>query len=114
MDPDELVRRYAGRMTNIHPALLPLFGGRGYFGQRVHEAVFAAGMKVSGPTVHLVDEEYDRGAILAQRAVSIEDCRTPEEIAARVLVEEHALYPETLGRLVRGCFRIEGRRTALA
>jgi phosphoribosylglycinamide formyltransferase-1 len=111
--PGEVVRHYAGRMTNIHPALLPLFGGLGCYGSRVHEAVFAAGMKVSGPTVHLVDEEYDRGPILAQRAVSIEDCRTPDEIAARVLVEEHALYPETLGRLVRGCYRIEGRRTAL-
>jgi formyltetrahydrofolate-dependent phosphoribosylglycinamide formyltransferase len=112
--PLEIVRRYRGRMTNIHPALLPLFGGRGFFGHRVHEAVFAAGMKVSGPTVHLVDEEYDHGPILAQRAVSIEDCRTPDEIAARVLVEEHKLYPETLGRLVAGKFRIEGRRVALA
>lgn len=112
--PRSVVRRYAGRMTNIHPALLPLFGGRGFYGSRVHEAVFAAGMKVSGPTVHLVDEEYDCGPILAQRAVSIEDCRTPGEIAARVLVEEHRLYPETLGRLVRGLYRIEGGRAVLA
>jgi phosphoribosylglycinamide formyltransferase-1 len=111
--PPEVVRRYAGRMTNIHPALLPLFGGSGFYGRRVHEAVFAAGMKVSGPTVHLVDEEYDQGPILMQRAVSIEDCATPDEIAARVLVEEHRLYPEALGLLARGRFRIEGRRATL-
>jgi phosphoribosylglycinamide formyltransferase-1 len=111
--PTGIVRRYAGRMTNIHPALLPLFGGAGFYGQHVHEAVFAAGMKVSGPTVHLVDEEYDRGPILMQRAVPIHDCATPEEIAARVLVEEHRLYPETLGLLAQGRFRIEGRRATL-
>lgn len=111
--PREVVRRFSGRITNIHPALLPLFGGRGFYGHHVHAAVFAAGMKVSGATVHLVDEEYDRGPILAQRAVSIEDCRTPEEIAARVLVEEHRLYPETLGRLVSGAFRVVGRRVEL-
>ncbi|MFH1144754.1 MAG: phosphoribosylglycinamide formyltransferase [Candidatus Eisenbacteria bacterium] len=111
--PSEVVRRFAGRMTNIHPALLPLFGGRGYFGGRVHQAVFDAGMKVSGPTVHLVDELYDHGPILMQRAVAIDDCRSPEEIAARVLIEEHRIYPETLGLLVRGRFRLEGRRAAL-
>jgi len=111
--PPEVVRRYAGRMTNIHPALLPLFGGAGFHGHHVHEAVFAAGMKVSGPTVHLVDEEYDHGPILLQRAVPIDDCRTPEEIAARVLVEEHKIYAEALGLLAQGRFRIEGRRATL-
>ena len=111
--PTEVVRRFSGRMTNIHPALLPLFGGAGFYGRAVHEAVFAAGMKVSGPTVHLVDEEYDHGPILMQRAVPIHDCATPEEIAARVLVEEHRIYPETLGLLARGRFRIEGRRATL-
>jgi formyltetrahydrofolate-dependent phosphoribosylglycinamide formyltransferase len=108
--PLEVVRRFSGRMTNIHPALLPLFGGKGFFGMRVHEAVFAAGMKVSGPTVHLVDEEYDHGPILAQRAVPIDDCRSPEEIAARVLVEEHRIYPETLGKLAEGHFQVKGCR----
>jgi phosphoribosylglycinamide formyltransferase-1 len=111
--PTEVVRRYAGRMTNIHPALLPLFGGPGCYGHHVHEAVFAAGMKVSGPTVHLVDEEYDHGPILLQRAVPIHDCASPDEIAARVLIEEHKLYPEALGLLARGRFRIEGRRASL-
>jgi phosphoribosylglycinamide formyltransferase-1 len=112
--PAAVVQRYAGRMTNIHPALLPLFGGAGFYGMRVHEAVFAAGMKVSGATVHLVDEAYDQGPILAQRAVAIEGCASPQEIAAAVLVAEHALYPETLGRLVRGELRLEGRRVVVA
>jgi formyltetrahydrofolate-dependent phosphoribosylglycinamide formyltransferase len=111
--PREVVARYPGRVTNIHPALLPLFGGRGFYGQAVHQAVFDSGMHVSGPTVHLVDEEYDHGAILAQSAISIADCRTPEEIAARVLVEEHKLYPRTLGLLAQGRLRVEGRRVRL-
>ncbi len=111
--PPEVIRRYEGSITNIHPALLPLFGGRGFYGHAVHEAVFAAGMQVSGPTVHLVDNEYDHGIILAQTAVSIADCRSPEEIAARVLVEEHKLYPRTLGLLAEGRLRIEGRRARL-
>jgi phosphoribosylglycinamide formyltransferase-1 len=108
--PPPVVERYAGRMTNIHPALLPLFGGPGFYGMRVHQAVFEAGMKVSGPTVHLVDEQYDHGPILMQRAVAIDDCGTPEEIAARVLVEEHCIYPEAIGLLACGGFRLEGRR----
>jgi len=108
--PPAVVRACRGRMTNIHPALLPLFGGQGFYGGRVHQAVFEAGMKVSGATVHLVDEAYDRGPILAQEAVAIADCATPEAIAARVLEVEHRLYPATLGRLAEGRFEIEGRR----
>ena len=111
--PALVVREYAGRMTNIHPALLPFFGGPGFYGMRVHRAVFASGMKVSGPTVHLVDEQYDHGAILLQRAVAIDDCRAPEEIAARVLREEHRIYPEALGLLARGRFRVAGPRAEL-
>jgi len=111
--PSEVIQRYAGRITNIHPALLPAYGGRGFYGMKVHQAVFAAGAKVSGPTVHLVDEEYDHGPILLQRAVSIADCTCPEEIAARVLIEEHKLYPEVLGLLARERFRIEGDRVTL-
>ncbi len=111
--PAEVVRHFAGRMTNIHPALLPFFGGAGFYGMRVHEAVFASGMQVSGATVHLVDDEYDHGPILKQRAVAIADCNNPAEIAARVLIAEHRLYPETLGLLAEGRFRIEGRRAFL-
>lgn len=108
--PGAVVDRYAGRMTNIHPALLPFFGGKGFYGMRVHRAVFESGMKVSGPTVHLVDEHYDHGPILMQRAVAIDDCRTPEEIAARVLAEEHRLYPEAVGLLAESRFHIEEGR----
>ncbi|MCK4303783.1 MAG: phosphoribosylglycinamide formyltransferase [Candidatus Eisenbacteria sp.] len=108
--PSELLRRYEGKVTNIHPALLPLFGGRGFYGMKVHEAVFASGMKVSGPTVHLVDEQYDHGPILMQRAIAIDDCKCPEEIASLVLAEEHKIYPETLGLLAQGRFQVNGRR----
>jgi len=111
--PASIVRGFRNRMTNIHPALLPLFGGKGYYGMNVHRAVFASGMKVSGATVHLVDEEYDHGPILLQAAVDIGDCRSPEEIARRVLKEEHRIYPKALGLLAEGRFRIEGNRTYL-
>ncbi|MBD3235970.1 MAG: phosphoribosylglycinamide formyltransferase [Candidatus Eisenbacteria bacterium] len=111
--PPLVVERFEHRMTNIHPALLPLFGGQGFYGSRVHQAVFDAGMKVSGPTVHLVDDQYDHGPILMQRAVPIDDCRSPEEIAERVLVEEHELYPRALGLLAAGRFCIEGGRARL-
>ncbi len=79
-------------VLNVHPALLPKYGGPGMYGIRVHEAVFAAGEKVSGATVHLVDPLYDRGRIVAQEQVDISDCRSPEEIAARVLAVEHRIY----------------------
>jgi folate-dependent phosphoribosylglycinamide formyltransferase PurN len=91
--PPEVVRRYDGRMLNIHPALLPKFGGKGMYGMRVHRAVLAAGEAVSGATVHLVDEEYDRGAVVAQRRVPVLAGDTPEALAARVLEVEHRLYP---------------------
>ena len=111
--PSAVIERYEGRITNIHPALLPLFGGRGFYGMKVHEAVFTSGMKISGPTVHLVDEKYDHGPILLQRAVQIEDCASPAAIAARVLAAEHRIYPEALGLLAQGRFRIAGGRADL-
>jgi len=114
MIPNKVVQRFENRMTNIHPALLPFFGGRGFYGMKVHRAVFESGMKVSGPTVHLVDDEYDHGPILLQQAVSIGDCKTPEEIAARVLIEEHKIYPKALGLLAEGRFRVKGPRAWLA
>jgi len=94
--PPGVVKKYAGRIVNIHPALLPDFGGAGMYGRRVHEAVLASGAAESGPTVHLVDEEYDRGAILAQRRVPVRAGDTPESLAARVLAEEHRLLPEVV------------------
>lgn len=91
--PAEVVRAYAGRMLNIHPALLPSFGGAGMYGSRVHRAVLASGVRISGVTVHAVDEEYDRGPILAQWPVPVRSDDTPETLAARVLQVEHQLLP---------------------
>jgi phosphoribosylglycinamide formyltransferase-1 len=89
--PPAVVTRYPGRILNIHPALLPAFGGKGMYGMNVHRAVIEAGEKESGATVHFVDEEYDRGAILGQRRVTVEPGDTPEDLAARVLAVCDAL-----------------------
>lgn len=97
--PSEVVGRFRGRILNIHPALLPLFGGKGMYGRRVHEAVLQSGATESGATVHFVDEEYDRGEILAQRRVPVEPGDTPDTLATRVLAVEHELYPEAVDRL---------------
>src|SRR3569623_2653901 len=91
--PEVVVHAYLGRMLNVHPALLPAFGGRGMYGSRVHAAVIAAGARVSGATVHFVDERYDQGAIIAQWPVPVLSADTPQALAARVLRVEHALYP---------------------
>lgn len=106
-------RGFEGRAVNIHPALLPSFGGRGMYGMRVHQAVLDAGCKVSGCTVHLVDEEYDHGPILAQRACEVRDDDTAESLAARVFELEKELYPRTLERLFRGTVSIAGRRARI-
>lgn len=94
--PTMVVREYRNRILNIHPALLPSFGGQGMYGHYVHEAVIASGAKLSGATVHLVDEEYDRGPIVLQKAVAVEEHDTPETLAARVLKVEHEIYPLAL------------------
>ncbi len=107
--PSDIVRRYRHRMINIHPALLPSFGGRGMYGRRVHEAVLEHGARWTGATVHLVDEEYDTGPILLQEPVPVHEGDTPEDLAARVLKVEHRLYPRALGLLVQGRLRLEGR-----
>lgn len=100
--PAEVVRRFHGRMINIHPALLPSFGGRGMYGIRVHQAVIASGVRVSGATVHFVDERYDEGAILAQWPVPVLPGDTPEALAARVLAVEHRILPLAVEALARG------------
>ena len=97
--PPEVVSHYANRMLNIHPALLPAFGGQGMYGMNVHRAVIEAGVRVTGATVHLVDEEYDRGKILAQWPVPVLPGDTPEDVAARVLAAEHDLYPRAVDHL---------------
>lgn len=91
--PPAVIAAYRDRVINIHPALLPSFGGPGMYGLRVHQAVLASGAKVSGCTVHLVDEEYDRGPILAQSRVPVLPGDTAETLAARVLEAEHRLLP---------------------
>ena len=100
--PPEVVAAYRGRMVNIHPALLPRHGGEGMYGMRVHEAVIRAGEKVSGATVHFVDEEYDHGAVVLQRTVPVLPGDTPATLAARVLETEHAIYPEALRLIALG------------
>ena len=91
--PAAVVARYRDRIINVHPALLPAFGGRGMYGHHVHEAVLRSGERESGATVHLVDEAYDRGAILAQARVPVLPGDTPERLASRVLEVEHRLLP---------------------
>lgn len=94
--PRQIVATYRNRIVNIHPALLPKFGGKGMFGVHVHEAVLAAHETVSGATVHIVDEEYDHGQIIVQRQVPVLPGDTPDMLAARVLELEHTVYPEAL------------------
>lgn len=93
---------YKGRILNIHPALLPKFGGGGFYGCAVHEAVLAAGERESGASVHLVDEAYDHGPVIAQVRVPVFLGDTPEILAARVLAQEHVLYTETLQKIAAG------------
>jgi phosphoribosylglycinamide formyltransferase-1 len=99
--PPEVTARWRGRIVNIHPALLPKFGGAGMYGRRVHEAVLASGDRESGATVHQVDDAYDRGAIISQERVPVEAGDTAESLGARVLAAEHRLYPRTLEALAR-------------
>ncbi|KAJ4799529.1 Phosphoribosylglycinamide formyltransferase [Rhynchospora pubera] len=97
--PVELVQAYPKSILNIHPSLLPAFGGKGFYGLKVHKAVIASGARYSGPTVHFVDEHYDTGRTLAQRVVPVLANDTPEDLAARVLHEEHQVYVETVAAL---------------
>ena len=99
--PAAAVARFPRRMINIHPALLPAFGGPGMYGHRVHAAVLASGATESGATVHYVDEQYDRGPIIAQRTVPVLPGDTVESLAARVLAAEHELLPQVVLELAR-------------
>ena len=110
----DLPDRYAGRVMNIHPALLPSFGGRGMFGRKVHQAVIDHGCKVSGCTVHFVDNTYDTGPIILQRTCPVLDDDTPEALAHRVFEAEKVAYPEAVRLFREGRLRIEGRRVRVA
>lgn len=101
---------FTHRVLNVHPSLLPSFGGRGMYGRHVQEAVLQAGVKLTGCTVHFADNTYDTGPILVQKAVPVRDDDTPETLAARVYAAECEAYPEAIQKVCRGGWRIEGRR----
>lgn len=107
--PTDVVRAYRGRIVNVHPALLPQFGGTGMYGHRVHEAVVASGAKESGATVHFVDEAFDRGPIIAQSRVPVERGDTADTLATRVLVAEHALYPRVVAAVCAGDITLDAQ-----
>jgi phosphoribosylglycinamide formyltransferase 1 len=97
-----VIAAFRNRVINIHPALLPKHGGKGMYGMNVHNAVVALGEQVSGATVHIVDEEFDHGAIVLQKSVSLEPTDTPETVAAKVLVVEHEILPQALRLFAEG------------
>ncbi len=101
-----VIAEYRNRVINIHPALLPKYGGQGMYGIHVHNAVVAHRERISGATVHLVDEEFDRGAIVLQKQVALEPEDTPETVAAKVLMIEHEIYPRALQMFAEGKIRI--------
>lgn len=103
---ERLLHSYCGRILNIHPALLPDYGGEGMYGIHPHEAVIAAGGKESGATIHLVTEDYDRGPILGQRRVPVLPGDTPETLQKRVLAVEHEIYSEVLQGIVEGRIKL--------
>ncbi|MFH1540389.1 MAG: phosphoribosylglycinamide formyltransferase [Elusimicrobiota bacterium] len=96
----EFIKKYSGKILNIHPALLPKFGGKGMYGINVHKAVLEAGEKISGCTVHFVDEKYDNGKIILQKKVKVFKSDTPETLQKRVLKQEHNLYPKAIKLLI--------------
>jgi phosphoribosylglycinamide formyltransferase-1 len=101
---------WQGRVMNVHPSLLPAFGGKGYHGLHVHAAALEAGVKVSGCTVHFADNQYDQGPIIVQKAVPVAEDDTPESLQARVFAAECEAYPEAIALFATGRLRIEGRR----
>ncbi len=105
---------FAGRVMNIHPALIPAFCGKGFYGPRVHEAALEMGVKVSGCTVHFADNIYDHGPIILQRTVPVLDADTSETLAGRVFEQECEAYPEAIRLFAEGRLRIEGRRVRVS
>lgn len=98
----KVLAAFPGRILNIHPALLPKYGGRGMFGSHVHAAVIASGDTESGATIHVVDDQYDTGPILAQKKVTVDGTDSAETLAGKILAVEHELYVDTLGRILTG------------
>lgn len=106
----EFIEKYRNRIINVHPSLIPAFCGEGYYGQKVHKAVLEYGAKISGATVHFVDEGADTGPIILQEAVKVEEDDTPETLAARVLTIEHKLLPQAVRLYCDGNLSIDGRK----
>jgi len=111
--PVSIIDLFRDRILNIHPALLPDFGGKGMYGMNVHKAVIASGAKTSGATVHLVDEDYDTGAIVLQESVPVLKGDSPADLAARVLSVEHSLYPRAIALFARNQVTISGRTVSV-
>lgn len=108
-----IVRYYRNRIMNVHPALIPNFAGKGMYGHHVHEAVLERGAKVSGATVHFVNEEYDRGPIILQTVVPVLDDDTPDTLAARILPMEHKTYTDAIALFSEGRLQVEGCRVRI-
>ena len=109
----KLMKTYKNRIMNVHPALIPMFCGKGMYGHHVHEAAIKRGVKVSGATVHFVDEEYDTGPIILQSVVPIEDDDTPEALAAKVLVQEHKTYTDAVALFAEGRLEVRDGRVRI-
>lgn len=109
----DLPDRYRSRAMNIHPALLPAFGGKGMFGHHVHESVINHGCKVSGCTVHFIDNAYDTGPIIIQRTCPVQDNDTADTLAARVFEQEKLAYPEAIDLFAQNRLHIKGRRVSI-
>ncbi len=105
--------KYTGKVMNIHPGLIPSFCGKGYYGHHVHEAVVESGVKVSGCTVHFVDNEYDCGPIIIQRVVQVHEDDSPDTLAQRVFKEECIAYPEAINLFAEGRLKIEERKVRI-
>ncbi len=111
--PEKIVAEFAYKIINIHPALLPSFGGKGMYGMNVHKAVFESSAKVSGATVHFVNENFDEGKIIAQKCVDISSARSPREIAETVLKTEHELLPFVIEKFAEGKIKIVNGRVEI-
>lgn len=111
---EELINKYQNKIINIHPSLIPSFSGPGYYGLRVHKKVFERGVKVSGATVHFVSSEVDGGPIILQRAIDISDCKSPEEIQEKILINiEHKILKEAVKLFVENKLKVINERVEI-
>lgn len=111
--PDRVVKSFRNNIINVHPALLPSFGGKGMYGMRVHQAVIDYGCKISGATVHIVDTEYDHGPVVLQKCVPVDDGETPESLASKIHQLEYELLPEAIKLFEEDKVKVEGRKVRI-